>query len=672
MKAGEAHRRIKELRLQIEEHNYLYYVRSSPVISDYDYDMLMKELIALEKAFPQFDDLISPSKRVGDDLTKRFETVLHNYPMLSLSNTYSEEEILIFDKRVKNAIDEEVEYVCELKYDGVAISIRYDNGSLSQAVTRGDGVKGEDITRNVMTVGSIPLQLRGTDYPAHFEIRGEIFMPISVFRKLNEQLQEQGKEVFANPRNTTSGTLKTLDSSIVASRKLDSYMYLVLGEDLHFENHYNSMIAAIQWGFKVPSPEHRMIQLCKNVDEIMEFASYWNKTRNELDFDVDGIVIKVNNVKQQNRLGYTAKSPRWAIAYKFKTERVSTLLKKITYQVGRTGVITPVANLNPVSLGGTIVKRASLHNAEQITLLDIREGDEVYVEKGGEIIPKIVGFDKNKRPTHSLPYQFPSHCPACRTLLVKDDGESQHYCPNKDHCPPQIKGRLEHFVSRKAMDIETLGEETISALLQRGHIKDPADLYELDEFKLCSLDSFKSKKAQNVLFGLEKSKNTGFERTLFALGIRYVGESTAQLLAKHFKNINNLMNATADELQEIKEIGNRIAESIVSFFRDEQNLKMISRLKQAGLQFELRADDIAFTSDKLKDMTFVISGVFENHSREELKTLIEKNGGKFATSVSGKTDYLIAGKNMGPAKREKAEANNVKIIDEDAFMQMIK
>lgn len=671
MQAKEAQARISELTKVLHQHNYNYYQLDRPTISDYDFDMLLKELQELEETFPQYADELSPTKRVGGQITKKFETVVHKYPMLSLGNSYNREDLTDFDERVQKLAGRAVEYVCELKYDGVAIGITYVNGKLQRAVTRGDGSKGDDITANVKTIRSIPLQLQGEDYPKEFEIRGEIFYPLSVFQRINEEREEEGEATLANPRNAASGTLKMQDSSVVAQRTLDSYLYYVLGDNLPMETHFESLNNARKWGFKAPPKEKNMISKCNSIDEIFEFIDYWENNRHQLDFEIDGIVIKVNDYHLQEELGYTAKSPRWAIAYKYKTAQAKTKLEEITYQVGRTGAITPVANLTPVLLAGTTVKRASLHNADQIEKLDVRVGDMVLVEKGGEIIPKIVGVDIDQRPADSLPHQYIKACPECGTELRRLEGEAQHYCPNEWACPPQIKGKMAHFISRKAMDIDGLGEETIQQLYESGLIKNISDIYDLTVEQLLPLERMAEKSANNLVDGVEASKKTPFERVLFAIGIRFVGETVAKKLAKGLKNIENIQNATIEELVAIDEIGDKIAESVHHFFAEEKNRELIKKLKEKGLQFEIVETESTQASDKFEGQTFVVSGVFEKFSRDELKQAIEDHGGKNVGSISAKTNYLIAGDKMGPAKKEKAEKLGVTIISEDDFIEMV-
>lgn len=671
MTASEVKEKIQQLTQEITQHNYNYYVLSNPTVSDYDFDMMLEQLMKLEQEFPEFADENSPTKRVGGEVTKEFETVKHKYPMLSLGNSYSKEEIADFETRIKKLVDGEIEYVCELKYDGVAIGITYVNGKLTRALTRGDGTQGDDITTNVKTIKSIPLQLMGNDFPNEFEIRGEIFLPKNVFEELNKEREEIGEQLYANARNTASGTIKMQDSAVVAQRKLDSYLYFVLGENLSFKTHYESIETAGKWGFKVPSAKDNFIKKCKNIDEIFDFINYWDKKRNELNFDIDGVVIKVNNYSQQEEMGFTAKSPKWAIAYKFKAEQVKTKLLEITYQVGRTGAITPVANLQPVLLAGTMVKRASLHNADQIEKLDIRVGDWVFVEKGGEIIPKIVGVEATQRDIFSQPTQYITHCPECNTKLERTEGDAKHFCPNEWGCPPQIKGKMQHFISRKAMNIDGLGEETIEQLYNAGLVKNVLDLYHLTKEQLLPLERMAEKSVNNLLKGLEDSKKVPFERVLFAIGIRYVGETVAKKLARHFKNIDAIIQASFEELIAADEIGDKIAESILQFFSVQENKQMIMELKNLGLQFSLSEQQLENTSDKLAGLTFVVSGVFSLFSRDELKNLIEQNGGKVSGSISKKTNYIVAGENMGPSKLEKATELGVAIIDEQQFSGMI-
>ncbi len=666
----QAQERIEELSEQLRQHNDAYYVNDSPQISDYEFDMLLEELQRLEAEYPDFAQPNSPTKRVGGSITKKFETVVHQYPMLSLSNSYSREELIEFDQRVQKLAGKKVEYTCELKYDGVAIGVSYKNGQLHRAVTRGDGTKGDDITENVKTIRSIPLVLKG-DYPEEFEIRGEIFYPLSVFKALNESREEAGEDRLANPRNAASGTLKMQDSRVVASRKLDCYLYYVLGENLPFKSHAENLSAAESWGFKVPKKSEKLFATYQSIEDIFEFIDFWSTERNHLNFEIDGIVIKVNDYYLQEELGYTAKSPRWAIAYKFKAEQVETRLNEITYQVGRTGAITPVANLEPVLLAGTTVKRASLHNADQIEKLDIREGDLVQVEKGGEIIPKVVGVNLTHRPTNSEPTRYILNCPECDTALIRIEGEAKHYCPNESGCPTQIKGKMSHFISRKAMDIDGLGEETIEQLYAEGLIHNYADLYTLNEEDLLKLDRMAEKSVSNLLQGVENSKKIPFERVLFALGIRYVGETVSKKLAKHFKTVDAIINASLEEMIAVDEIGEKIAESLFSFFQVPENLDLINKLKSYGLQFEIVETASTQISNIFEGKTFVLSGVFETYSRNELKKTIEDYGGKIVGSISKKTDYLIAGDKMGPAKKEKAESLDVTILSEQEFIEML-
>lgn len=657
---------IRQLREELHLHNYYYYIADKPVISDYEFDQKLKQLQQLEAAYPEFYDENSPTLRVGGAVTKNFATVVHEFRMHSLDNSYSKEELLDWEKRIKKLVDGDVQYTCELKYDGASISITYIDGKLYKAVTRGDGYQGDDITANVKTIRSVPLQLQG-DYPEKFHIRGEIILPIAGFNKMNEERIEAGEEPYANPRNTASGSLKLQDSSEVAKRPLDCLLYGLVGEKLPVKSQFEALQKAREWGFKVPD----VFRLAKNIDEVLEFLNHWDVHRHELPYETDGVVIKVNGLEQQEELGYTSKSPRWAIAYKFKTEQAKTQLDKITYQVGRTGAITPVANLQPVLLAGTIVKRASLHNADQIEKLDIREGDMVFVEKGGEIIPKIVGVDTSERDLLSRPTAYITHCPECSTALIRQEGEAQHYCPNYYGCPPQITGRIQHFISRKAMDIEGLGGETVELLFKQGLINNYADLYELKKEQIVPLERMADKSAENMINGILNSKKIPFERVLFALGIRFVGETVAKKLAKHYKNIDNLMQATAMELIMVDEIGEKIAESVVEFFSKPDNRAIIQRLKDHGIQFQISEEELQGQTDILQGKTFVVSGVFEKVSRDELKQLIEKNGGKVAGSISAKTSYVVAGENMGPSKLEKATALGIPIISEDEFLGMV-
>ncbi|RHJ90418.1 NAD-dependent DNA ligase LigA [Parabacteroides bouchesdurhonensis] len=665
MKEVEA--KIKALRDELEQHNYNYYVLSTPTISDHEFDMKMKELQALENAYPEYTDLSSPTQRVGSDLSKDFEQVLHTYPMLSLGNTYSEEEVREFYERTERALNEPFEIIAELKYDGTSISLIYEDGRLVRAVTRGDGTRGDDVTTNVKTIRSIPLKLRGNDYPQDFEIRGEVLLPWAEFDRLNKEREEQEESLFANPRNAASGTLKLQNSRIVASRRLDAYFYYLLGESLPAESHYENLEVARSWGFKIPD----VIRKCHSLQDIFDYIAYWNIERKNLPVATDGIVLKVNSLRQQKNLGFTAKSPRWAIAYKFQAERAVTRLNSVSFQVGRTGAITPVANLVPVQLAGTVVKRASLHNADIIEGLDLHIGDNVYVEKGGEIIPKIVGVDLESRSILiGDKVRFIRICPECGTRLIRPEGEAAHYCPNETGCPPQIKGRIEHFVTRKAMDIN-IGPETVEDLYDAGLIKDAADLYILQIPDLLRLERWAKKSAQNLMDSLQESKKVPFERVLYGLGIRYVGETMAKRLAASFHSMEQLENATYEDLVNVDEIGERIARSVVDYFSEERNKNLVVRLKEYGLQMAVSEELLSNRSDKLQGLTIVISGTFSKHSRDEYKAMIEQNGGKNSTSVSGKTDYILAGENMGPAKLEKAAKLGVKIINENEFLNML-
>ncbi len=669
MDSEEVLKKIRELRTELEEHNYRYYVLNQPTISDFDFDMKLKELEKLEKDFPAFADPNSPTQRVGSDLSSDFEQVEHKYMMLSLGNAYSEDEIRDFDTRVKKIIEtDDFEYVCELKFDGSSISLTYENGKLVRAVTRGDGVKGDDVTRNIRTVKSIPLQLRGNDWPNEFEIRGEILMPFEVFNKLNAELEEAGEPLLANPRNTAAGTLKMKNSKIVASRNLDAYLYYLLGPNLPEDGHYENLQKAKSWGFKIS--EH--MQLCKNLDDVFKYIRKWDIERHKLPVATDGVVIKVNSKKLQDNLGFTAKSPRWAIAYKFKAESVSTILKSVSYQVGRTGAVTPVANLEPVQIAGTIVKRASLHNADIIQNLDLHLGDTVFVEKGGEIIPKITGVDITKRHPMFQLVSFIGNCPECQTPLIRKEGEAAHYCPNEYGCPPQIKGKMEHFVSRKAMDIDGLGQETIELLFNKGKVHDITDLYELQKDQLAELDRMGEKSAQRILDGLEASKMVPFERVLFALGIRFVGETVAKTLANKLHSIENIQQQTLEQLTDINEIGDRIAESVVDWFSNSEHLELVEKLKNKGLQFQISEEKLSNRTDKLNGLSIIISGTFEKHSRDELKKMIEENGGKNVGSISKKTSYLLAGENIGPSKLEKVQKLGIPMITEDEFLKMLE
>ena len=659
--------KIQELRKELEQHNYNYYVLSAPTISDYEFDQKMRELQELEQAYPAYDDPDSPTHRVGSDLSKEFAKVTHKYPMLSLGNTYSQGEVSDFYEQVSRSLNEPFEIVAELKYDGTSISLTYEEGRLVRAVTRGDGVQGDDVTANVKTIRSIPLRLQGNDYPARFEIRGEVLLPWAEFDRLNKEREEQEEPLFANPRNAASGTLKQQNPAIVAARKLDAYLYYLLGEDLPADTHFANMEAARSWGFKIP----RVMKLCHSLQDVFDYIAYWDTERKNLPVATDGIVLKVNSLRQQRNLGFTAKSPRWAIAYKFQAERAETRLNAVTFQVGRTGAITPVANLEPVLLAGTIVKRASLHNADIIDGLDLHIGDRVYVEKGGEIIPKIIGVNTDARDEQlGEKVCFIQVCPECGTPLSRPEGEATHYCPNDTGCPPQIKGRIEHFVTRKAMNIN-IGPETIDDLYEKGLVKDCADLYTLNTNDLLRLERWAEKSVQNLLESLAISKQVPFERVLYALGIRYVGETVAKRLAFAFHSMEELKKASMEELVAIDEIGGRIAQSVRDFFENPRNQALVARLEEQGLRMELSEEHLAIRSEKLKGLTFVISGTFAKHSRDEYKAMIEQHGGKNSGSVSGKTSYILAGENMGPAKLEKAAKLNVKILHEDEFLSML-
>jgi len=660
--------RIYQLREELHRHNHNYYVLNAPEIDDQTFDFLMRELQDLEAKHPECHDENSPTMRVGSDLNKNFEQIAHKYPMLSLANTYSEAEVTDFYERVKKALNEDFEICCEMKFDGTSISLTYEGGKLVRAVTRGDGTQGDVVTDNVKTIRTIPLVLHGEGYPQEFEIRGEILMPWLVFDQLNKEREEREEPLFANPRNAASGTLKLQNSSIVASRKLDAYLYYLLGENLPADGHYENMQAASRWGFKVSD----IMRKCKTLDEVLEFIRYWDVERKNLPVATDGVVLKVNSARQQRNLGYTAKSPRWAIAYKFQAERACTRLNSISYQVGRTGAITPVANLDPVQLAGTVVKRASLHNADIIEGLDLHIGDMVYVEKGGEIIPKIVGVDMDARFMVGDKVRFIDKCPECGSPLTRYEGEAAHYCTNDTACPPQIKGKIEHFVSRKAMNIDGLGSETIDQFYQEGLIHTIADLYTLKAPDIARLERMGKKSALNILEGVRASLEVPFERVLFALGIRFVGETTAKTLAKSFRSIDALASASLDELMRVDEIGARIAESIIRYFADERNREQIERLREAGVQMQMEELDMTEYTDKLAGKSIVISGVFTHHSRDEYKEIIEKNGGKNVGSISKKTSFILAGDNMGPAKLEKANKLGVPIVNEDDFLKLLE
>lgn len=669
MNATEAKKKIAELSSEIDRHNRLYYLEDKPLISDYAFDQLLEELIRLEKEFPEFKKPDSPTQRIGGGLTKVFESAQHEFPMLSLSNTYSDQELRDFDERVRKGLDgESFEYFCELKFDGVSISLIYEEGVLARAVTRGDGVRGDNVTLNAKTIRTIPLRVLGTDFPKKFEVRGEIFMPKKVFEALNREQEEAGEETYANARNTASGTMKLQDSAEVSRRKLSCYAYYLLGHENQHQTHELCIHALEKWGFTV-SPTYRK---CENLEAVLEYIRAWEQKRHELPLDTDGVVIKVNRLDQQERLGLTAKSPRWAVAFKYKTESARTKLNGITYQVGRTGAVTPVAELQPVLLAGTTVKRASLHNANEIARLDLRIGDTVFVEKGGEIIPKITSVDLTDRTKKSDPVQYITHCPECGTRLIRLEGEALHYCPNLSSCPPQVKGRIEHFVHRKAMDINSLGERTIAQLFDKGLVKSPADLYDLNQEDLMRLEGFKEKSSLNVLEGIQRSKATPFEGVLFGLGIRHVGKTVAEKLARHFGSIQSLANATRDQLLEAPDIGEKIADTVVNFFQQQENVRELERLEKAGLNLKSEYKTIEPVSTMLGGKSFVVSGVFSGYERDEIKTVIEANGGKVLSSVSGKTDFLVAGDQMGPSKREKAQKLGVRIISEEEFNTLLK
>ncbi|WP_291287713.1 NAD-dependent DNA ligase LigA [Flavobacterium sp.] len=658
---------IQTLRNELNQHNYNYYVLDNATISDYDFDIKLKELQDLENKHPEFFDENSPTQRVGGTVTKNFKTIAHQYRMYSLDNSYSKEDLLDWETRIQKVLGNvELQYTCELKYDGASISITYENGKLVQALTRGDGFQGDEVTNNIKTIKSIPLQLKG-NYPEKFDIRGEIILPFAGFEKMNQDLIEIGETPYSNPRNTASGSLKLQDSAEVAKRPLECLLYFVTGNNLPFTSQYEGLESARKWGFKVPN-EAKLVQ---NMQEVFDFIDYWDVHRHNLPYETDGVVVKVNSIQHQEELGYTAKSPRWAIAYKFKSEQVSTKLQSISYQVGRTGAITPVANLEPVQLAGTIVKRASLHNADQIEKLDIRINDTVFVEKGGEIIPKIIAVDLSKRPEDSEPTQYITHCPECQTELVRNEGEANHYCPNFYGCPPQIIGRIQHYISRKAMDIEGLGGETVALLFNNGLVHNYADLYELKVENILPLERMAQKSAENLVKGVEKSKEIPFESVLFALGIRFVGETVAKKLAKHYKNIDALSQATLMDLILVDEIGERIAKSAIEFFENEENQRIIERLKRYGIQFEIVEKINPNATEKFVGKTFVVSGVFAQFSRDELKKTIEDNGGKVGSSISAKTDFVVAGDNMGPAKLEKASKLNIPILSEEDFINKL-
>ncbi|MCD8177763.1 MAG: NAD-dependent DNA ligase LigA [Tannerellaceae bacterium] len=659
--------RVRYLRDTLDQHNYNYYVLSAPTIPDKEFDLLMKELEELEAQYPELADPHSPTKRVGSDLSKEFEPVAHKYPMLSLSNTYSEEEVREFYERTERALNEPFDIVCELKYDGTSISLTYENGKLVRAVTRGDGTRGDDVTANVKTIRSVPLKLRGDTYPAEFEIRGEILLPWAEFDRLNKEREEQEEPLFANPRNAASGTLKQQNPAIVASRRLDAYFYYMLGDNLPCDGHYENLEMARTWGFKIPD----VLRKCSTLEEVFDYLKYWDVARKELPVATDGVVLKVNSIRQQRNLGFTSKSPRWAIAYKFQAEQAVTRLNSVSFQVGRIGTITPVANLEPVLLSGTTVKRASLHNEDIIESLDLHLGDYVMVEKGGEIIPKIVGVDTDARSILlGDKVRFVQTCPECGTKLVRPEGEAAHYCPNDTGCPPQIKGRIEHFVTRRALDIG-IGPETVDDLYEVLGVRNVADLYTIEEADLLSLERWGERSARNFLDSLEKSKSVPYERVLYGLGIRFVGETVARRLASAFPSMEELQQASLEVLTEVDEIGDRIAQSVMDYFADEANLILVARLKEYGLQMKISEEKLSGRTDKLKGLTIVISGTFSIHSRDEYKAMIEQNGGKNSGSVSGKTDYILAGENMGPSKLEKAAKLGVKVINEEEFLNML-
>ncbi|WP_337943818.1 NAD-dependent DNA ligase LigA [Prevotella sp.] len=660
--------RIMQLRRELHEHNYKYYVLNQPEISDQDFDFMMHELQDLEAKHPELADPNSPTQRVGSDLNHEFQQVTHTYPMLSLANTYNEQDVAEWYDSVKRGLNgEDFEVCCEMKYDGLSISLTYVDGKLERGVTRGDGVHGDDVTANVKTIRAIPLVLTGTGYPQEFEIRGEILMPWKVFERLNAEREAAEEPLFANPRNAASGTLKSQNSALVASRQLDSYLYYLLGEELPCDGHYENLEAARKWGFKISEGMKKV----RTLQEIYDYINYWDKERKNLPVATDGIVLKVNSLRQQRNLGYTAKSPRWAIAYKYKAERACTRLNEVNFQVGRTGAVTPVANMDPVQLAGTTVKRATLNNEDFIRSFDLHIGDYVYVEKGGEIIPKIVGVDLDQRPIIAQPVRFITHCPECGTKLVRYEGEAAWYCPNDAGCPPQIKGRIEHFISRRAMNIDSIGPETVDDFYRQGLVHNVADLYTIDVQQING-DGSRQKSAMKIISGIEESKNVPFERVVFALGIRFVGETSGKLLARHFKNIDALMNATLDELLEIDGIGEVMAKSIITYFHNEENMQIVERLRSYGLQMALSREQMENASDLLQGKSIVISGVFQHHSRDEYKMMIEQNGGKNVGSISGKTSFILAGDNMGPSKLQKAEKLGIRIVSEDEFLEMIK
>jgi DNA ligase (NAD+) len=670
MSTEQVKKRIAELSAELKEHSYKYYVLAMPTISDFEFDKLLEELVALETQYPEFIDPDSPTQNVGGFITKEFKTIKHRWPMLSLGNTYNEQELIDFDQRIKKAIGDNFEYVCELKFDGLSMSLTYENGHLVRAVTRGDGTQGDEVTTNVKTIRSIPKRLHdGGDYPADFEIRGEVFMHLKAFERLNEERIENGEPPYANPRNFASGTIKLQDSSEVAKRPLDSFMYFLYTERRLFNTHWESLQAVKRWGF----PVNDQSRLCSNIDEVLKFIAEWESKRFHLSYDIDGIVIKVNNYGQQEELGFTAKSPRWAIAYKYKAQQVETELQSVSYQVGRTGAVTPVANLKPIFLAGTTVKRATLHNANEIVRLDLHEGDWVYVEKGGEIIPKIISVNLERRNPDAKPVHYITNCPVCGTTLERKEGEAAFYCPNDEGCAPQIVGKMQHFTGRKVMNIDGLGDETIDTFYEKGFIRHISDIYELHNKAndLKKMERFGEKSISNMLDGIEKSKQQPFEKVLFGLGIRYVGATVAKKLAMHFKTIDRLMNASFDELNAVEEIGERIAKSVIEYFEDPQHREEIEKLKAQGLQFVAEEKEVVLASEKLSGKSFIISGTF-SRSRDELKDIIEQNGGKILSSISAKLDYLVAGDNMGPAKLEKATKLNIPIISDEELMAMLE
>ncbi len=669
MSLFEIKERMDALVKELNQHNYNYYVLAQPTISDYEFDIKLKELESLEKKHPEYQDENSPTQKIGGDITKKFETVSHKWPMLSLGNTYNEQDLRDFDERIRKAIGSEFEYVCELKFDGLSINLTYENGKLLRAVTRGDGTKGDNVTTNIKTIQRIPKTLNGSGYPESFDIRGEVFMHRAAFDRLNNERLEKGEVPYANPRNFASGTVKLQDSAEVAKRPLDCFLYFLYTDKKLFNTHWESLQTVSEWGFHIC--EHN--KLVKNIDEVLDFIHFWQEKRFNLSYDIDGIVVKVNNYSQQQELGFTAKSPRWAISYKYKAEEVETILESVTYQVGRTGAVTPVANLKPVLLAGTTVKRATLHNANEISRLGLHKGDSVFVEKGGEIIPKIISVNTIKRLENAEKIEYIKTCPECGSDLIRKEGEAVHYCPNDENCPPQIVGKMQHFISRKAMNIDGLGDETIETLYRKGLIEHISDLYilheKLDELK--HMERFGDKSISNMLDGIERSKQMPFEKVLFGLGIRYVGETVARKIAQHFKNIDSLMNASYEELISVDEIGSRIAESLIDYFKDPRHLDQLEKLRTAGLQFRTEEKEINLASDKLSGKTFIISGVFEKFSRDELSEIIQANGGKILSSISSKLNYLVAGTNMGPSKLEKAQKFNIPIISDDELLKLI-